>query len=183
MGSENSKLNGNRMEVLGLVSIRPPSPWWWQGEDIDDVKAKGIIFRTFAEGEEEGSQDIAYLIVADVTGDTEELNVSLLNEDSVKNYDLYLHQGIKNQLPDKGMELIKWMSSELNEIEGLKILVTAYIVDDQGRERQNIALRMRVRGSNLVIMGCFDVDMKDQLAAPIFDAIRGFVILPSDAEV
>ncbi|MBT5631518.1 MAG: hypothetical protein HOJ13_02195 [Nitrospina sp.] len=183
MASKNAKLNGNRMEVLGLVSIQLPGPWWWHGEDIEDVKAKGIIFRAFPDDDEEEPQDIAYLIIADVTGDTEEMNVALIDEDSAKDYDLYLHKEIKNKLPDEGMELIEWMSSELNEVEDLKILVTPYIVHDQGRERQNIALRMRVRESNLIIMGCFDIDLKDQLASPIFDAIRDFHILPLDAEV
>ncbi|MBT4048079.1 MAG: hypothetical protein HOE64_06985, partial [Nitrospina sp.] len=106
-----------------------------------------------------------------------------LDEDSAKAYDLHLHEEIKKNLPNEGMELIKWMSSQLNETEDLKILVTAYIVNDQGKERQNIVLRMRVRESNLVVMGCFDIAMKDQLAAPIFDAIRGFIILPPDAEM
>jgi hypothetical protein len=182
MGSENSKLNGNRMEVLGLVSIQPPGPWWWRGEDIESEEAKGIIFRAYGEGQEE-ELDIAYILVADVTGDPEELNISSLDEDSAKAYDLHLHEEIKKNLPNEGMELIKWMSSQLNETADLKILVTAYIVNDQGKERQNIALRLRVRQSNLVIMGCFDIAMKDQLASPIFDAIRSFVILPPDAEM
>jgi len=182
MGSENSKLNGNRMEVLELMSIQLPGPWWWRGEDIESEEAKGIIFRAYGEGQEE-ELDIAYILVADVTGDPEELNISSLDEDSAKAYDLHLHEEIKKNLPNEGMELIKWMSSQLNETEDLKILVTAYIVNDQGKERQNIVLRMRVRESNLVVMGCFDIAMKDQLAAPIFDAIRGFIILPPDAEM
>ena len=94
MGSKNSKLNGNRMEVLGLVSIQLPGPWWWSGGDIEDAKAKGAIFSAYAEGQEEGL-DIAYLLVADVTGDPEELNISSLDEDSAKDYDLYLHKGIR----------------------------------------------------------------------------------------
>ena len=181
MGSENSKLNGNRMEVLGLVSIQLPGPWWWNGEDIEDVKAKGAIFRAYAEGQEEG-MDIAHLLVADVTGDSEELNISSLDEDSAKVYDLHLHEEIKQSLPDEGMQLIKWMSSQLNETEDLKILVTAYIVNDQGKERQNIAFRMRVRESNLVIMGCFDIVMKEQLAAPIFDAMQNFTFVALHGE-
>ena len=58
MEIRNSKLNGNRMEVLGLVSIQLPSPWWWSGQDIEDVKAKGAAFRTFAGGEEDEEVDV-----------------------------------------------------------------------------------------------------------------------------
>ncbi len=32
--------------------------------------------------------------------------------------------------------------------------------------------------ANLVIPGCFDIALKDQLATPIFDAMTGIVILP-----
>jgi hypothetical protein len=182
MGSKNSKLNGNRMEVLGLVSIQLPGPWWWRGEDIENnEEAKGIVFRAYGEEQEE-ELDIAYILVADVTGDPEELNISSLDEDSAKDYDLHLYEDIKQNLPNEGMELIKWMSSQLNETEDLKILVTAYIVNDQGKERQNIALRMRVRESNLVIMGCFDIAMKDQLAAPIFDAMQNFTFVAPHGE-
>ncbi len=177
MEIKNSKLNGNRMEVLGLLSIQLPGSWWWRGEDIENDEAKGIIFRAYEGKLEEEELDVAYILVVDVTGDPEELNISSLDEDSAKDYDLHLHKGIKQGLPGEGMELIKWTSSQLNETEDLKILVTAYIVNDQGKERQNIAFRMRVRESNLVIMGCFDIALKDQLAAPIFDAMQNFTFL------
>jgi hypothetical protein len=179
---KNSKLNGNRMEVLGLVSIQLPELGWWSGDDIEDMKTKGAIFRAYAEGQEEG-WDIGYIIVADVTGNPQQLNISSLDEGSAKDYDLYLHKEAQKALSGRGMEIIEWRPSQLDETEGFKRLVTTYIVKDEGRERQNIALRMRVRQSNLVIMGCFDIAMKDQLAAPIFDAIRSFLILPPDAEV
>jgi len=181
MGIKNSKLNGNRMDVLGLVSIQLPGPWLWHTEDIEDVKAKGVIFRGYGEGQEQ-KLDIAYLLVVDVTGDPEELNILSLDEDSAKDYDQHLHRGIKKTLADNGIELIKWMSSQLNDAEDFKGLVTAYIVKDQGKERQHIVLRIRVRESNLVIMGCFDIAMKDQLAAPIFDAFRSILILRPHGE-
>ena len=177
---KNSRMNGSRMEVLELVSIQLPSPWWWSGDDIEDMKTKGAIFRVFAKEKE---FDIAYIVVADVTGNPQQLDISSLDEGSAKDYDLYLHKEAKKALSGRGMEIIEWRPSQLDETEGFKRLVTTYIVKDEGRERQNIALRIRVRQSNLVIMGCFDIEMKDQLAAPIFDAIRSFVILPSDAEV
>ena len=54
MGSKNVILNGNRMDVLGLVSIQLPGLGvWWFTEDIDDVKAKGAIFRAYREEEEQ----------------------------------------------------------------------------------------------------------------------------------
>ena len=182
MEIRNSKLNGNRMEVLGLVSIQLPSPWWWSGQDIEDVKAKGAAFRTFAGGEEDEEVDVAYLLVVDVTGDPEELNVLSLDEDSAKSYDQYLYRRLKKTLPDGGMELIEWLSSQLYETDNFKGFLTIYIVKDQGKMRLNVVHRIRVRESNLVIAGCFDIAMDDQLTDPIFDAIKKIAILPLDGE-
>ena len=174
---KNSTLNGNRMEVLGLVSVQLPDLGWWSADDIEDTKTKGAIFRAYAEGQEEG-WDIGYIIIADVTGNPQQLNITSLDEGSAKDYDLYLHKEAKKSLSGRGMEIIEWKPSQLVETENFKRLVTAYIVKDEGRERQNIALRIRVRESNLVILGCFDIAMKDQLAVPIFDAMTDIVILP-----
>lgn len=181
MEIKNSKLNGNRIEVLGLVSIQLPEFGWWSGDDIEDTKTKGAIFRAYAEGQEEG-WDIGYIIIADVTGDPQQLNITSLDEGSAKDYDLYLHKEAKKFLSGRGMEIIEWSSSQLDETENFKRLITRYIVKDEGRERQNIALRMRVWESNLVILGCFDITLKDQLAVPIFDAMTDIVLLPPDGE-
>ena len=57
-----------------------------------------------------------------------------------------------------------------------KSLVTAYIAEDQGRERQHFHLRIPVRGRKLVVAGCFDRARSDELAASIFAAIRNAAI-------
>ena len=118
----------------------------------------------------------------DVTGDPEELNVLSLDEDSAKSYDQYLYRRLKKTLPDGGMELIEWLSSQLYETDNFKGFLTIYIVKDQGKMRLNVVHRIRVRESNLVIAGCFDIAMDDQLTDPIFDAIKKIAILPLDGE-
>lgn len=180
MKIKNARLNENSMEVLELVSLPLPNlGWWWNGEDIEGEKAKGHIFRTYGEYPEQNNQlDVAYLLVVDVTGDPDELNVSSLDDDSAKDYDQHLHRAVRQELSKNGMELIEWMSSHLNEVGDLKGLVTAYVLRDHGKERQSIALRIRVKECNLVIIGCFDISMKDQLAVPIFEAMRNVTILP-----
>ena len=106
------------------------------------------------------------------------MNISSLDENSAKDYDQVLHRNIKKNLHNDGRELIKWMSSQLIEKEKRKILFTEYIEKDQGKERQMIALRMRVREFNLVIMGCFDIAMKDELLVPINNIIGDMFLLP-----
>jgi hypothetical protein len=51
-------------------------------------------------------------------------------------------------------------------------LMTAYIANDQGRERQYMDIRIRVGEHNVLICGCFDIQRKDDLAAPIFWAMQ-----------
>ncbi len=174
---ENSVLNKGRMEVLGLVSLKLPPPWWWHGSDLENESGEGAIFCAYKDEEEPGL-DIAQIIVADVTRDPDELNISSLDENSAKDYDRFLHRDIKKNLHNDGRELIKWMSSQLIEKEKRKILFTEYIEKDQGKERQMIALRMRVREFNLVIMGCFDIAMKDELLVPINNVIGDMFLLP-----
>ena len=75
--------------------------------------------------------------------------------------------------------MIRWMSSHLNRRSSGKVLVTAYIARDQGRERQYIDVRLRVGNCNVVIGGCFDVSRASELAKPIFFALND--ALPLDA--
>lgn len=69
------------------------------------------------------------------------------------------------------------MSSQLNETADLRGLVTAYIAEDGGRERQYINLRIPVRGRKAVVAGCFDVSRAAEFAAPIFAAMQNARIL------
>ena len=52
-----------------------------------------------------------------------------------------------------------------------KVLVTAYIAEDHGRDRQYIGARMRVGERNVVVAGCFDVNRASEVGRPIFEAI------------
>ena len=76
-----------------------------------------------------------------------------------------------------GREMARWMSSHLNRGSFGKSLVTAYIARDQGRDRQYIDTRIRVRQRNIVIAGCFDVNRADELAKLIFYALSDAVPL------
>jgi hypothetical protein len=64
----------SRFEVLGLVSIALPGPWWWHTEDMNDPGAVGAIFRCYEQGNE---QEIGYLLVADVSQDPTESDISM----------------------------------------------------------------------------------------------------------
>jgi hypothetical protein len=61
--------------VLNLAQLRLAGRWWWESEDIDEEGCRGSIFRTWGDGEPTGL-DKAYIIVADVTDDSTEPDIS-----------------------------------------------------------------------------------------------------------
>lgn len=159
----------NRFEVLELVSIRLPGLGaWWYTEDLNQPTAKGAIFRCYGN---EPDQELGFLLVADITDDPTEPDVTCFTESDAAAFDEFLRQAMPELFARDGRRLVKWMSSQLNEKLGrfdTKGLVTAYIGWDQGRERQYIDCRTSVRDHKLVVAGCFDIDHKDELAAAIF---------------
>jgi hypothetical protein len=71
-----------------------------------------------------------------------------------------------------GRKMTKWMPSQLNETPRRSGLVSAYLAEDQGRERQYIDIRVGVGGRKVLIGGCFDVSRAKELAGPIFRALQ-----------
>jgi hypothetical protein len=56
------------------------------------------------------------------------------------------------------------MKSHLNyRTTGGKVLVTAYIGEDRGKDRQYVDARMRVGQRKVVVAGCFDVNRAPEL--------------------
>ena len=166
-----------RFEVLGLISIALPGPWWWHTEDLNDPKARGAIFRCHMEGQ---NLDVGYLLVADVSADPQEPNIAPVNQLDVDQLDRVMEQEVRREIVSDGREMIKWMSSHLNETSAGKALVTAYIARDQGKDRQHIDTRIPVRGRKVILAACFDVDRASELASPIYAAMKGAILF--DAE-
>jgi hypothetical protein len=111
-----------------------------------------------------------------VTPDSTEPDISELQDADLQALDCRLRDGIAQQLAADGMQVVRWMSSHLNEVASLKGLVTAYIVKDQGKERQYVTLRTTVKNRKLVVIGVFDIERSADLAAPIFNIMREMTI-------
>ena len=156
--------------VLGLVRIQTFGPYIWATEDLDGSGANGAIFRCYEDGNE---QELAYLLAADVTGDPSEPEIEALRREDVEAVDRYLEEGIRRALPNAGRKMIRWMSSSFHETELGNRLMSPYIAEDQGRQRQYIDYRMLVSGRKWVVSGCFDVARASDFARPILDAVRG----------
>ena len=117
--------------VLGLLKVRLPAPWWWHGDDIETAQARGSIFRAYREA---NGLDIAYLVAVDVTADPTEPDIAPLTKLDIPQVDERLHAGIRRAM--EPIEMTRWMASHLNEASTPKVLTTAYIGRDHGKERQ-----------------------------------------------
>jgi hypothetical protein len=163
-------------EVVDLIKIRLPGPWWWHAEDLDDPDgARGAVFRCYEEGyiaSDGNLQELAYLLAADVSRDPSEPDISRFEQTDVPEFDRVLHDAILRATSRSGREMTKWMSPHLSETSLGKGLMSGYIARDQGRERQYFDLRLRIRQSNALIGACFDIARKDDLAAPIWQAVQ-----------
>lgn len=169
----------SRFVVLGLVSIALPGPWWWHTADLNDAGAVGAIFRCY---EKNNDKELAYLLVADVSGDPQEPDINAFAEKDIGKLDRFLEREIQALMARDGRQMVRWMSSHLNERLSGKCLVTAYTANDQGKERQYIDVRTRVGQRNVVIAGCFDVSRADELAKPIFFALNDARPLPDNSD-
>lgn len=167
MAINNSELvdkDTNSFLVLGVVNIHLFSGYLWQGEDINEKTATGSTFHAF---EDPPTFSVAALTVADVTADTDERDISSLEEGDVSEIDSQLRAAIESQ-----MNVTKWMTSKLNVSNSFKGLVTPYIVSNNGRDWQYIALRVSYAGRKFAIIGMFDIAKQDPLAKLIFGTIQ-----------
>jgi hypothetical protein len=100
-----------RFEVLDLVSLSLPGPWWWRADDMNDPGAVGATFTCY---EEKNPVPIGYLVAADVSKDPDEPDISVCEEASVPELDQFLESEGRRLLAQQGREIIRWMSSRLN---------------------------------------------------------------------
>ena len=171
---KNCQKRDGRFQVLGLASVTLPGPWWWHTEDIDDPAAQGSIFRAY---ELPNNQELAHVYVVDVSADISEPVVNEISEAQVAEVDALLRRGIEQQWNTDSCSLEKWMGSQLNQAEGHMALVTAYIVNEGGERKQHVQARMTSRDRKVILGCCFMVSRAEELAAPVFNVLRGATLL------
>jgi hypothetical protein len=163
---------------LDLVTFRLSGPYTWQNDDYNSDESKVSVFRAYEhDGDTNNRRDVASITIADATLDPTEPDIAPLQVADVPALDQLLLEGTHAQLTGEGRELVRWMSSQLNQTDCMKALVTPYIISDQGVERQSITLRLSSKGRKFVVVGVFDISQKDALASLIFGVIHGMVVL------
>jgi len=166
MEIHNSKLIDNNLKfsIIDTIILELFDGYTWQGQDINYPHAKGSIFYAY---DNPPSISVASILAVDVTEDSSEEDISLLNRDDVDFFDTRLRVDV-----EQGMNLKEWMPSQLNEIQNNKVLVTEYVTTESEKEWQYIALRFSKKGRKIVIIGSFDISKKDALASDVFKTIR-----------
>lgn len=167
MEIKNSKLldpESFLFSVIDAVRVQLFSGYTWQGQDLTDPSAQGSVFYAF---EEPPLISVASITVVDVSGDVEEPNIELLEQDGVEAVDSLLKNAIASQ-----MNIVNWMSSKLNVLGETRTLVTPYVVKQGERELQYIAVRIPRYGRKYVVVGMFDVAKSKPLASLVFRAIQ-----------
>lgn len=161
----NSELIDSNLKflVLDSVIVELFDGYAWQGKDIEEPNAKGSIFYAY---DNPPSISVASITVVDVSEDVTEPDISLMRQEDVEHIDNQFRKAVSS-----GMNLTKWMSSQLNENKNHKGLVTAYITTENEKEWQYIALRLSNNGRKIVIIGSFDISKKDELASLVFNTI------------
>jgi len=163
--------------INGDIQVPIVGNFLWLTADIDEETCVGAICRAYdRDGTSDPALEIASVIVVDATSDPDEPDISTVHADDVPQLDTYLRHAVSVQLQNDGMQIVKWMSSQLNETAATKGLVTAYIVSDEGRERQMIALRLAHWDRKIVVIGSFDIARKDDVAAPIFRMMQKITV-------
>lgn len=149
-------------------------------EDYNEDLYRGTIFRAYPSPSEPATQDVrdvAYIFVVDVTADAAEPDISKVDEADVPAMDILIRDSTQKEITESGMQMVQWLSSHLNKTASLAGLVTAYSINEKGNERQCVALRINVKGRKLIAQCVFDIEKKDDLAAPIFNILRNMTVV------
>lgn len=154
------------LTVLNSATIQLFTGYAWQCEEINNKATVGFDFFAF---EDPPTKSVAIITVADVTGDLEEPDISLVEDNGVNQVDLILKTAIQSN-----MDIVEWTSSKINKINQLKVLITKYKARDDGKIWQYVALRLSNEKKKYVIIGMFDVAKRDNLSQLVFKALQSF---------
>ena len=166
MGIKNSELidsKTNTFKVLDFITIQLFDGFWWQGDDIERSSLKGSGFWAFNDPPEKA---VAGIVVV-VTEDDEEVNVSLLNDKSLKKFDDLLKS---SNSEDK--EIIEWIGSRLIISDKIKKLETQYIYKQDNKIFQNIEIRFFKAGKKIVVLCNYDLALKEPLARLVSHSLQ-----------
>lgn len=161
---------------LDAIDIAVPSTLLlWHGEDIDAPGVTAACMHGYAD---RNSLEVAYILVADVSGDDTEPKISRMTEEQRFTLDEQLEAGTRNFCADNEIGFVKWTGSQLNFRHDTNILLSGYIVDlDGAGQQQRITARFTKNNRKWFIETAFAVALSNRLAKQMFLALHPVAIL------
>lgn len=164
-------LDKNLFSVLGFLTVDVSTPYWTHVADVDEAGALGVTFSFMPDKNKDDDRIPADFSVLDVTRDPAEPDISALTEDDAADFDDFIKEEITTILASQGETLKRWMGSQLNDSRDERALMTAYIVNADGIERQYVSARRRFADKNILLLGSFDVELADEFLPRIMQML------------
>lgn len=164
--------------ILHGLHVELPTEQTWFILDGDENETC-TTFRCF---DLDSRLQIGSITVADLTQDADEKNIDLLNEQSAEQWDQFIQRATVELTRQDGRELVRWMSSRLQNYSERKALLTAYILREGSQETQYLDLRIRIKDSNVCLSGSFAIPQAKYLASSIFQCITDSYIDSANRE-
>ncbi len=156
--------------VLGFLDAEVGFPYLTHCCDLEADTVEGVTF-TFIDDRDYPVTSIGDFTIADVSDDPSEPEISSLTQEDVGLIDKQLREATNAGLQSEGYELLRWMNSYLNIVDGEPCLMTAYVAKVEGEERQFITARHKIAGRNIALMGSFLVRLTDEMLPRILESM------------
>lgn len=158
-------------QVLGFLTVDVSSPFFTLVEEVEDRTARGVTFSFMKDVDSDSARVPADFTVIDVTRDADEPDISKMTKDGISEFDAYLYEASERELSDSDYKIIEWIGTEQHIVAGETVLMTGYIARVAGCDRQYVAVRRRISGRNICIIGTFDVRRTDDFMHPIMEML------------
>ena len=131
--------------VLDALEVVLPSEISWSANDIENELHKGAIFRASVSVDEENSSD-GYVLFCDVSKDAEEPEIADLTTEGLPEVESSLREALGKQFKIVSAGETKLVKNDADQ----NVLISTYIVDDDGTELALVSLRTSVLGAKWI---------------------------------
>ena len=163
------KKNDECFTVLDVVEVALPSEIRWSASDIENALHKGAIFRAFL-SEDAGDASDGYVLFCNVSEDPEEPNIKNLSTENLSIVEGNLREALSKQFNILNTGETKLLKNEVDQ----NVLMSTYIVDDDGKELALVSLRTPISDANWIsVCACSpDATVRDALLSVAAKAFR-----------
>jgi len=131
--------------VLDTLEVVLPSEISWSANDIENELHRGAIFRASACVDEENSSD-GYVLFCDVSQDGEEPEIAQLTTEGLQDVESSLREALGKQFNILSAGETKLLKNDADQ----NVLISTYIVDDDGTELALVSLRTSISGAKWI---------------------------------